>query len=183
MKKALFVSLMALSASALAGNCTYPDDIAADGSVCGGRAASVRPGGYEPPPEYAAPQSDSEREIAAIQQADKEMGIQNLFCQETYHKWATNPNGEYIHLQWHKDHEDSINFIDKGLENFTYFQNEVQPNGIRTTSFSSDVKAMHLNHTHDALMMQQVDNTLQLIKAHFENGKISSYKLYACPLN
>ena len=27
------------------GNCQNPDDIAADGSRCGGRAASVRPGG------------------------------------------------------------------------------------------------------------------------------------------
>ena len=27
------------------GNCDNPDDIAADGSRCGGRAASVRPGG------------------------------------------------------------------------------------------------------------------------------------------
>lgn len=28
------------------GHCEYPTDIAADGSICGGRAASVRPGGY-----------------------------------------------------------------------------------------------------------------------------------------
>ena len=27
------------------GNCQFPDDIAADGSRCGNRAASVRPGG------------------------------------------------------------------------------------------------------------------------------------------
>lgn len=27
------------------GNCQTPDDIAADGSRCGGRAASARPGG------------------------------------------------------------------------------------------------------------------------------------------
>lgn len=54
MRKSLLVVLMALSAFAMAGNCTYPDDIAADGSVCGGRAASVRPSGYEPPPENAA---------------------------------------------------------------------------------------------------------------------------------
>jgi hypothetical protein len=27
------------------GNCRYPDDLASDGSRCGGRAASVRPGG------------------------------------------------------------------------------------------------------------------------------------------
>lgn len=53
MKKILLAVLMALSASAVAGNCTYPDDIAADGSICGGRAASVRPGGEVPPPEYA----------------------------------------------------------------------------------------------------------------------------------
>lgn len=30
------------------GNCQYPTDIAADGSRCGNRAASVRPGGWEP---------------------------------------------------------------------------------------------------------------------------------------
>lgn len=53
MNKTLLVVLMALSASAVAGNCTYPDDIAADGSICGGRAASVRPGGEVPPPESA----------------------------------------------------------------------------------------------------------------------------------
>jgi hypothetical protein len=31
--------------SSSAGNCQNPDDIAADGSRCGNRAASVRPGG------------------------------------------------------------------------------------------------------------------------------------------
>jgi len=38
----------------MAGSCTYPDDIAADGSICGGRAASVRQGGKVPPPEHTA---------------------------------------------------------------------------------------------------------------------------------
>ncbi|GEM_PF-1710274 len=51
MKKVLLAVLMAVSFGAVAGNCNYPDDIAADGSICGGRAASVRPGGEVPPPE------------------------------------------------------------------------------------------------------------------------------------
>lgn len=56
MKKLILAVLLAsVSASVFAGNCTYPDDIAADGSICGGRAASVRPGGEVPPPEYSAP--------------------------------------------------------------------------------------------------------------------------------
>lgn len=55
MRKSLLVVLMALSASAVAGHCTYSDQIAADGSICGARAASVRPGGEVPPPEYAQP--------------------------------------------------------------------------------------------------------------------------------
>ncbi|EPT9873078.1 hypothetical protein ACVTW2_000663 [Escherichia coli] len=56
MKKILLSILMAASFSAVAGNCTYPDDVAADGSICGARAASVRAGGETPPPEY--PKSD-----------------------------------------------------------------------------------------------------------------------------
>lgn len=55
MKKVLLTILVATSFSAVAGNCTYPDDIAADGSVCGARAASVRAGGEVPAPEYSAP--------------------------------------------------------------------------------------------------------------------------------
>lgn len=38
------LTLAAIAQSALA-TCNYPDDIASDGSRCGGRAASVRPGG------------------------------------------------------------------------------------------------------------------------------------------
>ncbi|MCS2163701.1 hypothetical protein MUU47_21755 [Scandinavium sp. H11S7] len=56
MKKILFALLMVLTTSAFAGHCDYPDQLASDGSICGGRAASVRPGGYEPPPEYGRQQ-------------------------------------------------------------------------------------------------------------------------------
>lgn len=41
---ALVLSVVSVGA-ALAGNCTYPSDQAADGSRCGDRASSVRPGG------------------------------------------------------------------------------------------------------------------------------------------
>jgi len=41
---ALVLSAVGLS-SALAGNCTYSDDRASDGSRCGDRASTVRPGG------------------------------------------------------------------------------------------------------------------------------------------
>jgi len=36
---------MALCSDVLAGNCDYPWQSASDGSSCGGRAASMRPGG------------------------------------------------------------------------------------------------------------------------------------------
>jgi hypothetical protein len=49
--------LISISPSAQAGRCNYPDDLDARGHRCGGRAASVRPGGYEPPPEYSTPPS------------------------------------------------------------------------------------------------------------------------------
>lgn len=32
--------------------CVYPDDLDSRGRRCGGRASSVRPGGYEPPVRY-----------------------------------------------------------------------------------------------------------------------------------
>ena len=35
-----------------AGNCDYPDDRAKDGSRCGDRAASVRPGGRNPDTDW-----------------------------------------------------------------------------------------------------------------------------------
>ncbi|MTJ36722.1 transmembrane anchored protein [Dolichospermum sp. UHCC 0260] len=38
-------SVRTSSNTSSSGNCQNPDDIAADGSRCGGRAASVRPGG------------------------------------------------------------------------------------------------------------------------------------------
>lgn len=40
----LVLSVMGVSA-ALAGNCTYTSDRASDGSRCGDRASTVRPGG------------------------------------------------------------------------------------------------------------------------------------------
>lgn len=45
MKNIFTIILFIISSHLYAGNCNYPDDIAADGSRCGGRAASVRPGG------------------------------------------------------------------------------------------------------------------------------------------
>ena len=36
----------------IAGPCDYPDDIASDGSRCGGRASSVRPGGRNPDTDW-----------------------------------------------------------------------------------------------------------------------------------
>lgn len=53
MKKLLLVAVLALCSVgeyAYAGNCDYSWQTAADGSSCGDRAASIRPGGYEPPP-------------------------------------------------------------------------------------------------------------------------------------
>lgn len=48
MKKWILVlafALMTISSGASAGNCDYPWQTAKDGSRCGNRAASVRPGG------------------------------------------------------------------------------------------------------------------------------------------
>ena len=42
---ALMVTSCGGGTSSNTGNCQYPDDRAADGSRCGDRAASVRPGG------------------------------------------------------------------------------------------------------------------------------------------
>lgn len=44
MKKVIFAVLM-LSSIGQAFACTYPWDTAADGSRCGGRASTIRPGG------------------------------------------------------------------------------------------------------------------------------------------
>ena len=44
---------------AYAGRCNYPDDLDSAGRRCGGRAASERPGGYEPPPRQSYPAPDS----------------------------------------------------------------------------------------------------------------------------
>ncbi|EIX9112893.1 hypothetical protein [Klebsiella pneumoniae] len=54
MKKLIIALAIMASFGAQANRCDYPDQIAKDGSLCGARAASVRPGGYTPPPEYSA---------------------------------------------------------------------------------------------------------------------------------
>ncbi len=43
------LSLMLFATLAEAGPCVNPSDIAADGSRCGGRASTVRPGGNDGP--------------------------------------------------------------------------------------------------------------------------------------
>jgi hypothetical protein len=45
MKKIFLVLMLSLMAGQAMAACDYPDDIAADGTRCGGRAASERPGG------------------------------------------------------------------------------------------------------------------------------------------
>lgn len=41
----LVAGIVTFAVPALAGPCTYPTDRASDGSLCGGRASTVRPGG------------------------------------------------------------------------------------------------------------------------------------------
>jgi len=48
----LIISNLFFSMKAFAGNCDYPDDRAKDGSLCGDRAASVRPGGRNPDTDW-----------------------------------------------------------------------------------------------------------------------------------
>lgn len=48
----LIISNFFFSMKAFAGNCDYPDDRAKDGSRCGDRAASVRPGGRNPDTDW-----------------------------------------------------------------------------------------------------------------------------------
>jgi uncharacterized protein YgiM (DUF1202 family) len=55
----MLLSLTWAIAPAHAGRCNYPDDLDASGHRCGGRASSVRPGGYEPPPESSSSPSSS----------------------------------------------------------------------------------------------------------------------------
>jgi len=45
MKYLLALAFITLSSASFAGNCTFPSDRASDGSICGDRAATVRPGG------------------------------------------------------------------------------------------------------------------------------------------
>ncbi|HBQ5991066.1 hypothetical protein [Klebsiella pneumoniae] len=66
MKKLIIALAVMASFGAQANRCDYPDQIAKDGSLCGARAASVRPGGYTPPPEYSAPVQQQERQIEII---------------------------------------------------------------------------------------------------------------------
>ena len=44
----LFACLISLIGACSSGSCDYPDDVARDGSRCGNRAASVKPGGRNP---------------------------------------------------------------------------------------------------------------------------------------
>ena len=48
----LIISNLFISMKVFAGNCDYPDDRAKDGSRCGDRAASVRPGGRNPDTDW-----------------------------------------------------------------------------------------------------------------------------------
>ena len=48
----LIISNLFFSIKVFAGNCDYPDDRAKDGSRCGDRAASVRPGGRNPDTDW-----------------------------------------------------------------------------------------------------------------------------------
>jgi hypothetical protein len=60
MQKALFAVFLLLSSAItlpVSARCDYPDDLDSIGRRCGGRAASVRPGGYEPPPRETTPSS------------------------------------------------------------------------------------------------------------------------------
>lgn len=51
--KNLFVLALAVAgimvSSMAQARCDYPDDVASDGTRCGGRSADSRPGGYNPP--------------------------------------------------------------------------------------------------------------------------------------
>lgn len=66
MKKLIIALAVLASFGAQANRCDYPDQVAKDGSLCGARAASMRPGGYTPPPEYSAPVQQQERQINII---------------------------------------------------------------------------------------------------------------------
>jgi hypothetical protein len=48
----VFTFVLTSSLSACSGNCDYPTDRAKDGSICGDRAASVRPGGRNPDTDW-----------------------------------------------------------------------------------------------------------------------------------
>ena len=48
----IFIFVLTSSLSACSGNCDYPTDRAKDGSICGDRAASVRPGGRNPDTDW-----------------------------------------------------------------------------------------------------------------------------------
>ncbi|MCU3985014.1 hypothetical protein [Enterobacter mori] len=55
MKRLIIALPVIVSFGVHANRCDYPDQLAKDGSLCGARAASIRPGGYTPPPEYSEP--------------------------------------------------------------------------------------------------------------------------------
>jgi hypothetical protein len=54
---AMFLLISSTIALPVSARCDYPDDLDSIGRRCGGRAASVRPGGYEPPPRETTPSS------------------------------------------------------------------------------------------------------------------------------
>lgn len=57
----LSIAVAGMALPAHAGRCNYPDDLDSAGRRCGGRAASERPGGYEPPPRQSYPDSAPSR--------------------------------------------------------------------------------------------------------------------------
>ncbi len=95
MNRLIMALLVCVSVPAVAGNCDYPDELAKDGSICGARAASVRAGGYTPPPEYAAPVVNQDN---ATQNGDFVTVTQgyNTFPRHFYFKCNGDMNIEFI---------------------------------------------------------------------------------------
>lgn len=80
MKKLIITLAVMASFGAQANRCDYPDQVAKDGSLCGARAASVRPGGYTPPPEYSAPVQPSLE--AQVQQQEEDQSVDRWRTQD-----------------------------------------------------------------------------------------------------
>lgn len=174
---------MALSASAVAGNCTYPDDIAADGSICGGRAASVRPGGYEPPPEYPAPQTQAEREMAAIAAANADEGLTDVFC---FHAEGNNfkqADSNPVHFQiQEKGDIHKVAIIEDYRKEFNWYQNRTDANG---TSHIYIAPTDDNGKTIEVLDLSRKTNRIIVVreKGSLTTGKPISLTRYTCPLN